>query len=440
MDENLLPTIAIGGVILLLVVGALSFFGGGSNNSKEQSSSNKSSTKTKKKNKKKKASTGQSEKATVTKEIKEAKEEAAKDKSEESNSSKTKKSKSKKNKGGKKESEKEVEKEEKIEPELPKVESKPRKPVDDFDEEEWEVVGKPDKPQKPKEAKKAEIKTDGKDSSSTKITVTVEKNQIGVLIGVNGVTIKKLQDVTGAKINLPPNSAESYGPVKITVEGPVDGVRECAEAIKDLTTKGMCKITHGNFVEGTCQVHPDYIPLIIGMKGKGLKGGETIRGLQDNTGTNIVMPVSTPGAKKMLYVKILGSKTGVDRCKSAIKELMKYYHTDVVHKGITHLELDIPEGQHHVIIGKRGNTIRGIEGNTGAKINIPRPSSINPNVVITGTPSAIANAKKQIDNALIKSQQRDDDGYGYDANYDDYDDDDGFPGDDDYDYSQHTRR
>lgn len=269
--------------------------------------------------------------------------------------------------------------------------------------------------------------------------VDVESKQVGVIIGPKGVTLHKLQDATNTKISVPPNSSEMYGPVKVCVEGPPDQVKRCAEAIKDLCTKGMSRITHGDYKEGTVQVHPDYVPLIIGYKGRGLKGGETIRALQERCGVNIVMPTGPNPFKKPLYVKLLGSPAGVDKCKAAIKELMRYYHTDVAHPGIKHLELDINDAEHSIIIGKRGQTIRGIEGNTGAKINIPRPTSINSKVVITGTPSQIDAAKKQVDNALRKYHERDQlDPYEhYDDN--DYDDDDDAMPDDDYDYSQHVR-
>eukprot|EP00039_Didymoeca_costata_P024728 m.11266 g.11266 ORF g.11266 m.11266 type:complete len:301 (-) comp4409_c0_seq1:47-949(-) len=300
------------------------------------------------------------------------------------------------------------------------------------------MVGRPEKPvgkkQTTKEASGPAPPSDSK--SETRMEIPVEKKDIAIIIGTKGATMNKLQDETGTKIQIPPNSDDHYGPIKVKIEGSPDGVKRCAENIRDLCTKRMCQITHGNFVEGTVQVHPDFLPIIIGSKGKNLKGGETIRALQANTETSVVIPPNSSHSKKMQYVKILGSRSGVDRCKAAIKELMRYYHTDIAHPGIQHLEMDIPFGQHHVVVGRRGQTIRGIEGNTGCKINIPRDSSINPNVVIVGTPSGIAAAKRQIENALRKSQEKDEDGYGYDHMYEE---DEEEYNNDDYDYSVHIR-
>ena len=79
--------------------------------------------------------------------------------------------------------------------------------------------------------------------------------------------------------------------------------------------------------------------------------------------------------------------------------------------------MNIPKDRFHIIIGSKGATMKSIKGNSKADINIPRESSINPNVVLTGTMGAIASAKMQIENAIAKDDARQEqweNGYGQD--------------------------
>ena len=55
-----------------------------------------------------------------------------------------------------------------------------------------------------------------------------------------------------------------------------------------------------------------------------------------------VIPSAPNPHKKPVYLKIIGAKPMVAKVKQAIKTLMRTYHVDWVHPGITHVELDIP--------------------------------------------------------------------------------------------------
>ena len=187
----------------------------------------------------------------------------------------------------------------------------------------------------------------------------------------------------------------------------------------------MSAITHGAIAQATVQVHQDYFPLLIGSK------GATIKALQDKMEANITMPENeVMKSKQMQYVKLHAKSQAVcDKLKAEIKHLMKYYHSPVAQPGVVHLELDIPREQYHIIIGTKGQTMKSIKSNTRAEIHIPRETSLNPNVVVTGSASACAAAKKQISDAIARhasrqeefANQRFEEAYG-DDDYDDYDD------------------
>jgi rRNA processing protein Krr1/Pno1 len=268
------------------------------------------------------------------------------------------------------------------------------------------------------------------DAASTKTVVKIDPKLTGIIVGPKGATLYKLQDETLTKINIPTFDRDdrSIREIGITVEGPADGVKRCAMAIKDLATKRMCSITHGELTEGSVQVHPDNLSTIIGP------GGSTIKVLQEKTGCNVVIPSDTNPHKKLVYVKIIGQKDDVAKVKAAIKTLMKYYHVDWVHPGVTHVELSTPTSQWNLIIGHRGQTIKSIQGNTKAKIYIPNKDSSFQKVLIVGRPDQVAAAQQQVAKAIDKGVEQAsandaaaNDDWGDD--YDNYDPDDFDPRD-----------
>lgn len=291
------------------------------------------------------------------------------------------------------------------------------------DEGAWETA----KPAKKKNAaKKPEAKAAAKaaaaaaagpgESNSVKSKVEVPSKLLGVLIGPGGETLHKLQDATGTKINTP-NKGDSTGPTSLCwVEGPSDGVATCVRAIKDLTTKGYSSITHPNSTEGSVQMWPLYFPILIGKEGAG------IRRLQDAFGIKVVMPEKRfQTDNKPAYVKLVGSKSSVDKAKAEIKQMMRCYYFPSLSPELTHVELDLGDGQLRDLIGHRGMTIKSIQGDTRCKIHTPRPNALVQKVVVVGTPADIARAQKQIDRAIERASENRE--ARYNERFDDYADD-----------------
>jgi len=76
------------------------------------------------------------------------------------------------------------------------------------------------------------------------------------------------------------------------------------------------------------------------------------------------------------------------------------------HQG-TSKKIDIPNGRVGVIIGKGGETIKYLQLQSGAKIQVTRdmdadPNSVTRTVELMGTPEAIASAEKLINEVLAE--------------------------------------
>ena len=199
--------------------------------------------------------------------------------------------------------------------------------------------------------------------------------------------------------------------VHVTLKGTTTAVGECRRAIDQLLKFGMSHVTHGAFSEGFVQVPEARKNLIIGSE------GSTIRALEAATRTKIVIPDAPNPFKKPVYVKLMGSADDVAKVKAAIKTLLKYYHCDLAHPGVVHLEMDVPSALYKRIIGTRGANIKSIQGSSKAKVYMPQPDDAVQAVLVVGLPAQVDNAKRQIDKILAAADEP--------SAADGYDDDDG---------------
>lgn len=100
--------------------------------------------------------------------------------------------------------------------------------------------------------------------------------------------------------------------------------------------------------------------------------------------------------------------------------MMRCYYFPTATPGLTHVEIDLPDGQLRDLIGHRGATIKSIQGDTRCKIHTPKPQSVNQKVVVVGAPSDVARAQKQIERALERAAENRE--ARFNERFDDYDD------------------
>ena len=135
-------------------------------------------------------------------------------------------------------------------------------------------------------------------------------------------------------------------------------------------------------------VPSSYIVEIIG------KGGSVIKAMRDVLGTNVDIPDNKrDGADNgPVTLRIAGPKDKVKDTKKTINEILQFYHSPATHPGIVHHEVEVAEAKLGLFIGARGANIRHMEGDSGARVHLPRTGSVNRNVVIVGNRQAVAKA------------------------------------------------
>lgn len=211
--------------------------------------------------------------------------------------------------------------------------------------------------------------------------ITVDMKHLGAVIGTKGTTRLGLEKLYNTEIKVPKSERSGSGPIDITITGQEEGVKYTISAIHQLCEKGYATCLGGEgFSEGAVQVHPIFVPEIVG------RNQTSRRAIQDQMGVRLVIPQYTgKDQKDLIRVGVAGPKDKVKKAKEVIKDLIKYHHTEITHPGMTHLELeDVPVGAHSHIIGKKGTEIKRINAQFDVDVYIPYEHSMTKNVVLVG--------------------------------------------------------
>jgi len=131
---------------------------------------------------------------------------------------------------------------------------------------------------------------------------------------------------------------------------------------------------------------------VIGSK------GANIRILQEKLGVKINFPEK--GSED--GVSIVGDSAAVSQCAAAIREIMAQGYSSITHEGFVKISMEVNRDMISKILGRQGDTIRGLQKNTGTKIDIPSDKS-GETVVITilGDADSVANCRTQVEALLV---------------------------------------
>ena len=203
-----------------------------------------------------------------------------------------------------------------------------------------------------------------------KVTLDVGKS-IGAVIGKGGSTIKSIQAESGARLDIEKDSTEctisgtpeQIATAKVLIKEAIDGPKPEAVVNIDVGNKGGA---------------------VIGA------GGQNIRKLQQESGARVEVESGTGN------VTISGTKAAVAKCQELLADILdpKYDAKDFLDVGVS----GVP-----VVVGKGGATIKRLQSESGAKIDIGRGTSV---CEIYGTEAAVAKAKKAVEALLADSNYK----------------------------------
>ncbi|CAD7697243.1 unnamed protein product [Ostreobium quekettii] len=222
-------------------------------------------------------------------------------------------------------------------------------------------------------------------------TVNCPSMLVGRLIGRSGATIKQLQHDTNTKIQIDHQASGDMKKVSITGKS-VEALEEAKQMIKGILEADGPSSAPGE-VSQTVDCLPGIVGRVIG------RGGETIKALQSASGANIVVDQNFPqGVPRK--VKITGQPDAVDRAVKMVTELINGEPGSaqkVIQKygvGMTKV-LDCPKTMVGRVIGKGGETIKALQRDTGAAVQIDQ--NVEPcKVTISGPPQKVQAAADMV--------------------------------------------
>ncbi|KAL1838701.1 hypothetical protein VTJ49DRAFT_2291 [Mycothermus thermophilus] len=230
-----------------------------------------------------------------------------------------------------------------------------------------------------------------KDTSHT-ATVTVQKKQLPSLIGSGGAVLEQLRQSTGARIDVPAPKESEETHVDIHIKGTKTQV---AAAKKILEEK---KAIFDDTVVRKIEVPRKYHKALIGT------GGATLRDIVVKAGGSdeprelsrtIQFPKQDADGDT---IKVEGRTEIVNKIVARIEAMVAERESQVTES------VDVPVEKHRTIVGRGGETKRGIEAEFKVSIDVPRQGSGTTAVTIVGQPADVEKAKARILD-LVKEQE-----------------------------------
>eukprot|EP00668_Euglena_longa_P020326 GGOE01025280.1.p1 GENE.GGOE01025280.1~~GGOE01025280.1.p1 ORF type:complete len:834 (-),score=299.97 GGOE01025280.1:282-2537(-) len=159
------------------------------------------------------------------------------------------------------------------------------------------------------------------------------------LIGTGGSNIQKIQEASGARINVESKTGT------ITITGPQAAVDLAKQILEE-------------FFSATCRVmlkfKPDIGDVVVG------RGGKTVRRVQEETGVKSINIKKESGT-----IEIIGSKDSVQEAKKMYEELIQSFQSGGV-------EMKLAPDMVGAIVGKGGANIMKIQDDTGCIVTVNR--------------------------------------------------------------------
>ncbi|XP_053689982.1 vigilin isoform X2 [Sabethes cyaneus] len=191
--------------------------------------------------------------------------------------------------------------------------------------------------------------TNEKELSSYTAEVRANPQHHKFLIGKNGASIKKIRDLTGARIIFPGNNDEDKE--VITIIGKKEGVEEAKSQLEAII-KNI-----DNIVEDEISVEPRHHKHFVARR------GEVLHRIQEECGgVMISFPRSGIDSDR---VTLKGAKDCIEAAKARILEIVE----DLVQ--MVTIECIIPARHHRIVMGKGGSKVQAVTAEYDVSIKFP---------------------------------------------------------------------
>ncbi|KAJ1455776.1 hypothetical protein M885DRAFT_518971 [Pelagophyceae sp. CCMP2097] len=222
-------------------------------------------------------------------------------------------------------------------------------------------------------------------AEATETLELAQAGDIATIIGKGGSTIKALQASTGARVDA---QRRSSGPAAVVVSGTKDQVAAAVLAIKGL----LADASNSEILELAC-----HVGVILG------KGGTVIRGIQDASQARVDV-AAVDGAQDRCIVTLAGSKQQIAAAKALVNAAVDDKDKPVLEPGDVLENVVLPEACVGTIIGKGGESIKKLQAETGAKVDVSKTKA---SCAVYGPSAAVKKAVAFIRDVVDKQAKLD---------------------------------
>lgn len=240
--------------------------------------------------------------------------------------------------------------------------------------------------------------SDGRPSAKDKISVPAEK--VGKVIGRRGLMIKELTEKSGASIDVT-DEIDEEGKTIIRLSGTLEHIKRAKMLIGRTVADGPRSPQQSGDTDVKVEfaIPEDKCGLVIGAR------GAKIREIQQETRVEVNVGSRDTAVNRMIMVTLTGDP---DRCRHArriIEDLIADYNNSEndFHEPMHTSTMQIPVDMTRTVIGPQGSTIRDIQVQSGAQVDVARrKDAIDGMIEVTfsGPPDCVDVAKSMINDLL----------------------------------------
>uniref|UniRef100_A0A4W5KCT2 KH-type splicing regulatory protein n=1 Tax=Hucho hucho TaxID=62062 RepID=A0A4W5KCT2_9TELE len=257
----------------------------------------------------------------------------------------------------------------------------------------------------------------------------VPDGMVGLIIGRGGEQINKIQQDSGCKVQIAPDSG-GMPERSVSLTGNPDAIAKAKMFLDEIVSRGR-GAPSSSFHESTNGQSGSMQEMMIPAGKAGLiigKGGETIKQLQERAGVKMILiqdGSQPPNMDKPL--RIIGDPYKVQQAKELVNEILR----ERDHAGFGDRNnfgnqmgggggggggMDVPVPRHSVgvVIGRSGEMIKKIQADAGVRIQFKPDDGAGPDKIahIMGPPDRCEHAASIINELLQSIRVREDGGQG----------------------------
>ncbi|XP_035254666.1 far upstream element-binding protein 2-like isoform X1 [Anguilla anguilla] len=247
---------------------------------------------------------------------------------------------------------------------------------------------------------------------------SVPDGMVGLIIGRGGEQINKIQQDSGCKVQIAPDSG-GLPERSVSLTGSPDSIQKAKMLLDEIVSRGR-GTPPSSFHESTNGQSGSVQEMMIPAGKAGLiigKGGETIKQLQERAGVKMILiqdGSQCPNVDKPL--RIIGEPYKVQHARELVQEIL----CEKDHPGFGERSeygsrmggggIDVPVPRHSVgvVIGRNGEMIKKIQNDAGVRIQFKPDDGVGPDKVahIMGPPERCDHAASIITDLLQSIRAR----------------------------------